>query len=98
MSRMVARHSFRYAGRRLAIGEEFDSRSDRDALVLEAAGRAKRIDAAGEKREKVARRRGRPPKVEFVAEPVDGLSTEDQSVVDEYAPSRYYGRRDMEAE
>lgn len=83
MARMKARRAFRYAKQRLAVGDEFDTKSDRDALLLEASGQATRTNKAEEKEAKVAKRRGRPPKAAAV-------------VAND--PERLYQRRDLEAE
>lgn len=100
MAQMKAKRAFRYAGRRLAVGDAFDTRSDRDAVLLEAAGRATRTNQAEEKAEKVAKRRGRPPKQ--AAEPesrtVMAEEAQETATFTDEERSRFYNRRDMQAE
>lgn len=110
MAQMKARRSFRYAGRRLAAGEAFETKSDRDALLLEAAGRATRATVVAAKE---AKRRGRPPRK--VEEPAPIAPSKEPERVEDPAPpagavvlhdvddddvntGRFYHRRDLEAE
>ena len=109
MAQMKARRSFRYAGRRLAAGEAFETKSDRDALLLEAAGRATRATAVAAKE---AKRRGRPRKADEPAqlptptnepEPArieESVSAGDvaDAFSDDDRADRFYRRRDLEAE
>ena len=110
MAQMKARRSFRYAGRRLAAGEAFETKSDRDALLLEAARAATRATVLAAKE---AKRRGRPPrKVDEPAqlptptkEPEPARIEESVSagdVADAFSDDdrvdRFYRRRDLEAE
>lgn len=110
MAQMKARRSFRYAGRRLTAGDAFDTKSDRDALLLEAAGRATRATVVAAKE---AKRRGRPRKVDEPAavlptptkepEPArveESVSAGDvaDAFSDDDRADRFYRRRDLEAE
>jgi hypothetical protein len=52
---MQAKRAFRYAGKRLEVGDPFTTKSKRDALLLEAAGKASRAEKVAAKE---AKRRG----------------------------------------
>lgn len=107
--RMKALRPFSYAGKRLAVGEEFETKGKMDGKLLTAAGRAvstKKVEA------KEAKKRGRTMRVasmtpapqpepvptpQLPVEPVAVEQTkEDEEVVVDH--SRYYERRDMKAE
>jgi hypothetical protein len=91
---MQAKRAFRYAGKRLEVGDPFTTKSKRDALLLEAAGKASRAEKVAAKE---AKRRGTyktasvapAPAVETPVTPIDPVAAEG---------SRYYERRDMEPE
>jgi hypothetical protein len=95
MTRLKATKPFRYAGRMLRAGEEFDARGNQDARLLTAIGKAERIaDAAATPATPSGKRRGRPPKVR---EEVAAVESASEPEVRE-ARDRLYRRRDMEAE
>jgi len=92
MMRLKARRSFRYAGRRLEVDEEFDTKSERDGVLLVAVGSAANVDLPKP-------RRGRPPKVTQVETPEPPkVVADDFPPPDEMEAGRFYNRRDMEAE
>lgn len=86
--RLKASRAFRYAGRRLSAGDEFDTKTERDGVLLVAARSATAVDPAPKAR------RGRPPKVARVEVQLETAET----VADDVAAGRFYVRRDMEAE
>lgn len=109
MAEMRAKHAFRYAKQRLAVGDSFETKSDRDALLLEAAGRAVRTNKAGEKEARLQKRRGRKYDTKVVEPTVNDQPAYDSGPVDldvANVPSttkvenldRFYQRRDMEPE
>jgi hypothetical protein len=56
MAQMQAKRAFRYANKRLAVGDRFETKSDRDATLLEAARQAIRVTKL---EEKAKRKRGK---------------------------------------
>jgi 5,10-methenyltetrahydromethanopterin hydrogenase len=107
MARMRANSEFKYDRKKLAVDEEFDTKSDKDAKILETAKRATRVvPKHEEKAEKVAKRRGRPPgsksttyttRVVKPEAPTLEVTPQDPVEVEQFvSDARYYNRRDMQ--
>jgi hypothetical protein len=108
MAKMIARRSFRYGGRRLSPGAEFDVSRAGDVRLLSALGHAKvkpaqpivkpAVNPAPPKQIKKAE----PPPEDAKSEPAEIIeSSKDPDEVETQIskkPRRRYKRRDMEAE
>jgi hypothetical protein len=97
--KLKAKHEFRYGGRRLKVGEEFEARNANEAKLLIGSGRALDAEKATTKQQrKRATKAPAPPAKQSVRVPPPRRAEPPQQPPKEEPNDGTYQRRDIDPE